>query len=304
MNTDEITKRLAFIKYLYGIGQEQAKKSEPMCWAAILTFHDAVELFLQLVAEYVKLNERIKDIRFMEYWALLEPCLKTMGKPELTQKISMERLNKARVDFKHYGNPPSKNTITGDFLVNTQNFFEENALAVFAHKFDDVSLLELVNCKDAKNELKKAEISMNANKFEEALNAVAKAFVKLIDDYEQRKTDKWGNSPFNLGKNVTFYERDKFGRDMEKFIDATESSLEALSEAVKIIGFGIDYKRYAKFKTLTPYVYHYVGGDYDVGDLDEEISKNLTRDDVSFCIDFVIESALALQEFDYELTHP
>ena len=102
-----------------------------MCWATILTFHDSVELFLQLVAEYVNLKERIRDIHFMEYWALLDPCLKVMGKPELTQKISMERLNKARVDFKHYGNPPSKNAITGDFQVNTQNLFEENSLAIF-----------------------------------------------------------------------------------------------------------------------------------------------------------------------------
>lgn len=39
------TQRLAFIRLLVQQGVEQAAKPEPMAAAAILTFHDAVELF-------------------------------------------------------------------------------------------------------------------------------------------------------------------------------------------------------------------------------------------------------------------
>jgi hypothetical protein len=305
MNLDEVTKRLAFIKYLYSVGEEQARKSEPLCWAAVLTFHDAVELFLQLVAEYVQLKERIKDIGFMEYWSLMDPCLKKLAKPEITQRIAMERLNKARVDFKHYGNPPSKTAITGDFEVNTKNFFEENTISIFGINFSDVSLLELVSCQDVKNDLRKAEELMNASKFGESLRNVAIAFVKLIDDYENRKRDKWGRSPFSFGENMTFMTSFhlKVGGDMGDFIDASKESIEALKEAVKIIGFGIDYKRYGMFKWLTPHVYHFMDGKYQTQGINEEVSKSLTANDVNFCINFVIESARALQQFDYALMH-
>jgi hypothetical protein len=45
MNDEQINKRLALIKYLYSFGKEQGEKPEPMCWTAILTFQDSVELF-------------------------------------------------------------------------------------------------------------------------------------------------------------------------------------------------------------------------------------------------------------------
>jgi hypothetical protein len=296
MNIEEITKRLAFIKYLYKIGDEQAKKPEPMCWAAILTLHDAVELFLQLIAENVGVNKN--DIRFMEYWTLINQYLKKLNKPELPQKIAMERLNKARVAFKHYGSPPSKTAIMGDFDTNAQNFLEESTFSIFGIKFSEISLLDLISCQDVRNDLKKAEELKDSNKLEDSLNCVAIAFAKLIDDYEDRKTDKFGNSPFNFGRDLTFIGCEiDFGSDLSKLLD----SIKALQEGVKIIGYGIDFKKYGKFKLLTPYVYHYVNGGYDTaGQLVEH--RKIEMKDVDFCINFVIESALTLQEFDFELT--
>ena len=297
MNSDEIIKRLAFIKYLQSVGQEQSEKPEPMCWASILTFHDVVELYLQLVAEYVQVKKRLSDVHFMEYWELINPELKKLNKPELSQKISMERLNKARVDFKHYGNAPSKTAITNDFGLNTKNFLEESTAKIFGFNFSEVSLVELVNCENVKKDLIKAEELLKTNNLNEALNTVAIAFVKLIDDYEGRKTDKWGYSPFSLGTAISNFDFDlgESGRSIKESIDA-------LKEAIKIIGFGIDFKRYGMFKYLTPHVYQYVGGRYEVSSINEDASKTMTADKIRFCIDFVIESALTLQEFDYGLT--
>lgn len=106
MKIDKVMERLAFIRYLYTVGAEQSRKTEPFCWVSILTFHDSVELFLAIAAEYLDLNKRIRDIKFMEYWTLLSTKLKEKHKNGLTHKISMEKLNKARVDFKHYGKCP------------------------------------------------------------------------------------------------------------------------------------------------------------------------------------------------------
>jgi hypothetical protein len=46
MLEESIVRRLAFIKYLYAVAIEQSKRPEPLCSASILTFHDAIELFL------------------------------------------------------------------------------------------------------------------------------------------------------------------------------------------------------------------------------------------------------------------
>lgn len=300
MEIVDATKRLAFIKYLFSVGVEQTEKPEPLCWASLLTFQDAVELFLNLAAEYVDVKEKIRDTTFMGYWGLINTCLKKNGKAELTQIISMERLNIARVNFKHYGTPPSKSSITGDFKVSVTNFFEENTMIVFDIKFAEISMLEIVSYQKTRDELRKAEEFLNQNKLEESLDNAALAFQKLIEEYESKKTNKWGHSPFSVGSHS--YRRFSgfkmgIGGDMGNFIDWTNESLTAIQEIVKIIGFGIDYRKYAKFKLLTPYIMSLVGGTYSIQRKEEKQSV----DDVKFCIEFVIESALTLQEFDFEV---
>ena len=199
-----VMKRLAFIKHLYNLGVEQSRKVEPLCYVSILIFHDAVELFLQLVAEYLDVKERIKEIRFMKYWDSINPFLKEKGKSELTQKMAMERLNKARVDFKHYGTPPSKSAIE-DFRVNVTRFFEENTDIVFNIKFAEISLIELVTYKNVYDNLKVACQLLEENKIEDSLDKIALAFAQLIDDFEDRKRDEYGRSPFFFGGRIYFF---------------------------------------------------------------------------------------------------
>lgn len=65
----------------------------------------------------------------------------------------MRRLNRARVALKHHGTMPSKLDIEA-FRGSTTNFFEDNTGIVFGIRFTDISLVDLVQCKDAKNNLK------------------------------------------------------------------------------------------------------------------------------------------------------
>jgi hypothetical protein len=292
MNADGITKRLAFIKYLNKTGQEQAKRPEPLCWASILTLHDAVELFLQLVAEYAGVDAAVKDIQFMHYWSKTQPLLAKLGKPALTHRIAMERLNNARVNFKHYSNPPAKSAITGSYAPDVNSFLEDNSSAIFNITLATVSLVNLVTCQATQAELTQAEKLKQTGQYQEAITHARFAFNELIDDYEATKTDNLGRSPFDF-----------LGLGFDCGFDVVRQSVKSLEEAVKIIGFGIDFKRYGKFKLLTPYVYK-SGNDryYKPLAVDPETSKSHTAVDADFCIDFVIESALALQEFDFALS--
>ena len=197
LDKNVIINRLAFIKYLYRVAVEQSQKSEPLCAASVLFFHDAVELFLQLTSEHLDIGK--EGLKFMEYWDLISKKLDI----ELSQKESMRRLNRARVSLKHHGTLPSKLDIEA-FRASSTAFFKENTPIIFGVDFSQISLIELIQYEGVKNKLKNAEKLAKENKIEEALDKVALAFTELIDNYEDKIIEQYGKNPFLFGKSMTF----------------------------------------------------------------------------------------------------
>lgn len=298
MLDESIVKRLAFIKYLYKVAVEQSQRPEPLCSASILTFHDAIELFLQLASEYLDVGKGQPS--FLEYWEIL--ASKLPAGP--TQKESIRRLNRARVALKHHGTLPSKLDIEA-FRASATKFFEENTPLIFDIKFSEISLIELIQCEETKNNLKESAQLLEQNKIEESLDKVALAFAQLIDDYESRKRGQLGRSPFFFGESLTFLSSFFMGIDRRQvgkladFIDKVKESVEALQNAVKILSLGIDYRRYSKFRLLTPSISRTIDGTYHIHRIQYGSKGIPTVEDVQFCIDFVIESSITLAEFDF-----
>lgn len=310
-------KRLAFIKYLSSIGFEQAERPEPMCHVALLTFHDAVEIFLNLASEH--LDAPIKNNQtFIDYWIPISDKLPTGT--ILTEKTAMMRLNKARVNLKHYGILPNKAELE-DFKIITKIFFEENTNSIFSVDFSSISLIDLIQCVDARVDLKIAEELLQEGKIEESLEKIAFSFAKLFKDYKIKVKERYGHNPFvfsspyvrinaisdessELGDEISI-----FSSEVESAIDGLESSLSELQDAVEIISLGIDFRKYTKFDLLKPRIKK-VSTWFDPGKSDEktwkyEIIKNdrgsrgdPTSQDVQFCIDFIIECAIILQDFN------
>ena len=80
-------------------------------------------------------------------------------------------------------------------------------------------------------------------------------------------------------------------------------SFEEIENTVSIIGFGIDYKKYCKFRLLAPImnVWTFYGKrNYEVynGLLDDRICD---KKNASFCFNFVVDSALKLQKFNLDI---
>lgn len=296
-----ITRRLAFTKYVYRIAVEQSEKPEPMSATSVLSFHDAIELFMQLASEYLDTGQA--QITFMQYWDILS---KKSPKGELTQKESIRRLNKARISLKHNGTLPSKLDIEA-FRSSATNFFEENTPIVFGIRFSDVNLSELIRNDDARNSIIKAQEMLAEGKLEDVLDNAALAFNRLIDEYERRKRGQFGHSPFFFGEDMTFMSSFMLGRsvvgELGRFVDVVKESIESLQIAVKILSLGIDYRRYTRFRLLTPSISQTMDEKYHIHRTQTSSQRILTSNDVQFCIDFVIESAITLQEFDFDVEH-
>lgn len=305
MASNDVTlKRLSFIKYLYSIAVEQSTKPEPLCSASILTFHDSIELFLQLASEHLNIGKA--QPAFVEYWDMLSPKLKT---GELFQKESIRRLNKARVALKHNGILPSKLDIEA-FRASATNFFEENTTIVFDISFSEISLIDLVQCNVARQNLKEAEILIGSRQLEEAIDKIAIAFEQILSDYKGKCTTQYSESPFDFGQRMTFWglsrkkiktnERE-FHKEMERIIDDVRETFEAIQNALKVITMGIDYRRYSKFKMYMPHLNQTMDGKYHVVRNEWHPSIMANESETKHCIDFVIETSIKLYDFNFGL---
>lgn len=296
LNKEILIKRLSLIKYLYQIGIEQTRQSETIAAFSILSLHDSIEMFLKLLSEHLKMNS--DKYSFIDYWNNI---------PTLTLKESMRNLNARRVNIKHKGLLPSKADIEIS-RVNATDFFEQNTITQFGIEFKDISLFSLIQYKNVREHLETSQKALDENKMEDSIENSAIAFDELIYSYENNKSGYYNNSPFYFGRDLRFLSsfhlgigrgvRDSEGKKMADFIDRVKESLEEIQNAIKILSFGIDYKKFAKFKLLTPIVTRTMNGEHFAEVWDK---KKWTKENCQYCIDFVFECSIKLQEFDFDL---
>jgi hypothetical protein len=74
-----------------------------------------------------------------------------------------------------------------------------------------------------------------------------------------------------------------------------DHNFEALSETIQILPSGLDYRKYIRITTFLPYVYKRMAGDYHVARIYN--LDFISKEDIQFAIDFVLESALKVQDF-------
>jgi len=287
--------RLSFIKYLFSIALSQSYQPEPLCGASILSFHDSVELFLQLVLEKLGISKKNKG--FIDYWEVIEKEAKGI---KLSLKESMKRLNKARVDLKHHGFRPSRLDIEL-YRATTLAFFNENCPIIFTINFDEITLIDCITYGRSRELLMKAKNYFDSGLIKDALENTALSFIYLISDYEKSKLT-YHRSPFFIGESMTSLEsriRDQtLRRNLGDIISKLTKSITAIQEVMEILCIGINYRKYVKFKTIVPDVVFAIDGTPRYY-LEEELDLN--KEDFEFCMTFIVESALKLQEFDFEL---
>jgi hypothetical protein len=296
LNKEIIIRRLAIIKYLYRLGVQQSEQVDVIAGFSILSFHDCVEMFLLLVAE----NKGKKAPNsFMEYWDNF---------PELTLKESMKALKDRRVSIKHKGQFPSKSDIEISRITMT-NFMEENTPIQFGIEFKDISVSQLISYKSVKAYIDKAESFYNESNFYECLINSKIAFMELLSSYEDNKTKPYSfNSSLNIGKRIGEEYKKLVGSDSKygaKWFDNVTNTINGIRNILKITALGIDYKKYTYFEIITPIVnLWWENGKRDYKPLSKDLYQNnyeIKSSDCRFCIDFVIDNALKLQEFDYDI---
>lgn len=292
ISSDIILKRLSLVKYLYSQGIKQSEQGEVFAGFSLLSLHDCVEIFLFLVAE----NNNIKDFRklnFIDFWQKV---------PALTMQSSMSVFNNIRVAIKHRGQMPSRNDIN-DCITRVSDFLKENVRLQFNLCFDDISLCDLIQYSKVKEQLILAEQELKKQNYFESLIKSKIAFMLLLNEFESSKK-VWYDNIFDIGDKIRDEYKYLIGSSTKEsrwFNKITETTNE-IRDAVKIIGLGLDYKKYSLFQKITPTIYYCQSEFRLLGEkefYDERIFINETS--CAFCIDFVIETAIIFQDNDFDI---
>jgi len=236
----------------------------------------------------------------MDYWDLLQ---KKMPNSSLSQRESIGRLNRARVNLKHHGILPSSMDIES-FRACSTSFFEENTPIAFGVRFDDISMVNLVRSTVARGYLETANRLMGEGKYTGALGQATLAFTRLVNEFEGRNRTIRGIST------LSFRDRPALGNygfegvnedPLDGLADEVGDAIEDLQEKVAIIGLGLDYSRYLRFRLLTKDISVMWNNDrkrYEICRTKTLVpvdKQPLSADDCRFCIDFVVELALHIQ---------
>jgi hypothetical protein len=296
---DEITmQRLSLIQYIYESAMEESRKPEPFGLISILKFHDSVELFLDLACDKFGIPAK-KTQQFRDYWTELEKHLQNQS---LSEKRSMERLNDARVSFKHHGNLPHVSS-REKFRVNVTDFFEENTLLIFGIEISKISMTYLVQNSFVKTLLDEARELMEQGARGKAIDKIALAFADLMLDYRRSAIAQGHRSLFSFGRSVRNLSSSDVNnnRQLEEFTQKVASSIEELRESMGILSLGLDYQQYARFKLLTPYTVLYSGSEHYVVASPTEEGHAPSLEHCQFCFDFVVSSAIRIQSTDLDV---
>jgi len=225
----------------------------------------------------------------MGYFELINIKLK---EKKLSQKASMKRLNKARVNLKHNGILLNKSDIEA-FRVNVKDFFEENTKLVFNINFSEISMIELIQNSEVRKILKDAQDFWTSKHYKEALERIGIAFNILISDYDHMIFDfeDLNESDFK-GEEI----------DLSEGIKELNKILGKIQLTLKLLSLKIDSTKYTKFHYLTPALYpgKDIYGKYSTY-WSFVNQKEFNQEQVNFCLDFIIDCALKLQEYNSDL---
>jgi hypothetical protein len=301
MEQYEINKRLSIIKYLYMLGCDALLNGSPISKStSVLNFHDAVESFFVLASEIVGVTRR--NLNFMDYFEEIKLSdVGTRGR-ELTHKMQIEKLNRLRVNFKHLGILPNEEECN-NLRISLDDFFVENTPKFCNVNFDKISLANAIMNGTVRQLVSEAEILLNSKDYNSCLSKLGRAFYTLICASENKTKTIFGKSAVFLSGKVDLFHSGLDFDMQHAFEDIINPAYLPLAEALNILILGVDYKKYAKFKWLTPYFSKVISGDIIEGGRPREFDSrfNINHKNAEFCYLFVVEAALRIEKFDFGL---
>lgn len=255
---------------------------------AVSIAQDAVELFLRAVMKDRPVpGQKIPDefIKCMDY---IDAAANQDENKHVPFRAKLIELNKARVNFKHYGLVPDK----GDsrrLLGYVQDFFDVAAERFFDVRFSDLSVSDLVKSKAVRDRLKQAERGLRDDELESAFGYSAEAVDVATRELVGLISKRWSRWPPSFS--TRFGDAtERLVRDLEGYVDGVASESERMSI---MLALAVNINDLVRFESIVPIVLRMAAGNYQWQRM--QSASDLTVSDAMFAVDFATKFALAVQ---------
>ncbi len=257
----EIARRIGLARHLYELGSSCLRGTNDVhLFAAVNLFQDAVEAFLLAVAEHVgaSIDSRTD---FDKYFVRIN---EKISPKELPFKAAMVRLNRLRINSKHYGIQPSR-TECENLATSVRELFEEVSITILGANFATVSALDLIEAGEAKGALESARTALNEERFADCLVECRKAiYLEIEQKYNIRQFA--GDVNF-LGLLSAFSYAPYFARN-KNYIETSVTNptefivLDHTRVEQELLSNGVDIAQFWNIWRLTPRVYRKQSGEW------------------------------------------
>jgi|GEM_PF-5037572 len=277
----EILDRLICAKYMFQRGNELFERGGTFSEGlAVLLFQDAVEMCLRAIAEH----HHCSIVEKTAFNQIIDEIDKA-GKGVLTHRTALNQLNRARVNFKHFG-LQTKHEDVVKFRRDLEAFFPA-ALSTFLDlSYDSISLIDLVEHCRTKNHLRAAEKFLETGDYRGSIQSSAIAF-HLYRSYASnfRERNRLDRIP------------QKIEREFHDFLEAIKDSLNQQQEQIRLIMDGVNLGDYRRFLREIPIIHMSVAKTVEIVWFTRDQLSEPSQDSASFCLRFASDSILLMQQY-------
>ena len=277
----ELLDRLICSKYLYYRGVDiLTQRGSFSAGSAVLHFQDAAEMVLKVIAEY--LNCSLKENAAFNQ---IIDTIDNIGHNKVSHRIALNQINKARINFKHYGLEP-KYEDAYKFSCDLEGFFPAVLTSFLNIDFYSISLANLIGHIRTENFLNDAERLIGEDKYSESISASAVAF-EIFRSHYKMEPSKFRKNPFRRFK-IADQELERWARNVDEIIEDQQSQLDLILLGIKLA----DLRR---FKKYTPIVHLTMVGTFQIVHGGFGLSVKPTKETALFCHRFVIDAILTMK---------
>ncbi len=283
----ETARRLNLARHLYELARTSLESANELhLFSAVNLLQDAVEAFLIAIADHVGAPVD-QNTKFDKYFVAVN---EKIAPKELPFKNALLRLNRIRVDSKHYGIQPARDECYR-LATDVREFFEEVSASLLNASFSTLSVIDLLTEGDSKSALIEARDALQRNNHRECAICCRQAIYLEIEQSFSVEAFKDGQPVGLLSGGWTdapFYAREKRYID-EHVGDATDYIVydhNVLDQ--KLMKQGVDTTAYWNVFRLTPEVYRTKDKRWIVK---EDLAK-LAPDHLAGNIDYIFSATL------------
>lgn len=275
----ELLDRLICSKYIFHKGVDIIERGGPFSSGlGVLHFQDATEMVLRIIAEYLHCSLK-ESAAFNQ----IIDSIDSAGDNKVSHRSALNQLNKARINFKHFGLEPKLEDAI-KFRRDLEGFFPNVLKSFLDIDFHLISLTSLIGHRRTENFLNAAEKLIKEENFKDSICSSAIGFA-IFNAHFNKEPDRYWRDPF----------RRLDDSELQRWVESIEEIVLEQHAQLNLIMNGINLANYRRFQRCVPAVQLTMAGTYHVVYLGDRGQLELSLENALFCHNFVIEAILLMK---------